>query len=89
MLNQYTSAKTKKPLIVGGRYGLGSKDTTPTDILTVFDNLKLDTPKNNFTVSIVDDVTNLSLPSSEKLAIRQAGTVRCKFWGLSSDDTVS
>jgi len=80
--------ETKKPLIVGGRYGLGSKDTTPTDILTVFDNLKLDTPKNNFTVSIVDDVTNLSLPSSEKLAIRQAGTVRCKFWGLGSDGTV-
>ena len=80
--------ESNKPLIVGGRYGLGSKDTTPTDILTVFDNLRLDTPKNNFTVSIVDDVTNLSLPSSEKLAIRQAGTVRCKFWGLGSDGTV-
>ena len=80
--------KNEKPLIVGGRYGLGSKDTTPTDILAVFENLFKNEPKNNFTVAIVDDVTNLSLPQGEKLPIRQAGTVRCKFWGLGSDGTV-
>ena len=78
----------KRPLIVGGRYGLGSKDTTPTDILTVFENLELDEPKNHFTISIVDDVTNLSLPVKNRISIAQEGTIRCKFWGLGSDGTV-
>lgn len=76
------------PLIVGGRYGLGSKDTTPTHLLTVFKNLKAAEPKNGFTISIVDDVTNLSLPVEEELKIVSEGTVRCKFWGLGSDGTV-
>ena len=80
--------KENAPVIVGGRYGLGSKDTTTTHLLAVFNNLKLDEPKNNFTVSIEDDVTNLSLPAGEVLRIAPEGTVRCKFWGLGSDGTV-
>ncbi|HZK26243.1 MAG TPA: pyruvate:ferredoxin (flavodoxin) oxidoreductase [Thermoclostridium sp.] len=77
-----------KPLIVGGRYGLASKDTTPSQIKAVFDNLKEENPKNNFTVGIVDDVTNLSLEVKEKIVSEGEGTVRCKFWGLGSDGTV-
>ena len=80
--------KEDAPVIVGGRYGLGSKDTTPTHINSVFDNLKLDTPKNGFTISIEDDVTNLSLTIGEKINAAPAGTTRCKFWGFGSDGTV-
>lgn len=76
------------PVIVGGRYGLGSKDTTPTDLHAVFENLKLDEPANGFTIGIVDDVTNTSLPAAEPIKISAKGTVRCKFWGLGSDGTV-
>ena len=76
------------PLIVGGRYGLGSKDTTPTDLNAVFQNLKSEKPKNGFTIGIVDDVTNTSLPVEEEVKIKVPGTVRCKFWGLGSDGTV-
>lgn len=76
------------PLIVGGRYGLGSKDTTPTDLHAVFENLKLEEPANGFTIGIVDDVTNTSLPAAEPIKISAKGTVRCKFWGLGSDGTV-
>ena len=76
------------PMIIGGRYGLGSKDVTPTDIKTVFDNLISEKPKNNFTLGIVDDVTNTSLEKSESIKIAHPGTVRCKFWGLGSDGTV-
>ena len=76
------------PIIIGGRYGLGSKDVTPTDIKTVFDNLTSEKPKNNFTLGIVDDVTNTSLEKSESIKIAHPGTVRCKFWGLGSDGTV-
>lgn len=76
------------PLVVGGRYGLGSKDTTPSDIKTVYDNLKLKNPKNGFTIAIVDDVTNLSLETTEKITAGPKSTVRCKFWGLGSDGTV-
>ena len=78
----------RSPLIIGGRYGLGSKDTTPTDIKTVIENLQADAPKNNFTVGIVDDVTNTSLTPAEPIKIASEGTVRCKFWGLGSDGTV-
>lgn len=77
-----------QPIIVGGRYGLGSKDVIPTDLLTVFQNIMKPDPKNNFTISIVDDVTNLSLPVVEQLKIASPGTTRCKFWGLGSDGTV-
>lgn len=76
------------PTIVGGRYGLGSKDTTPSQVKTVFDALKSDAPKNNFTVGITDDVTNLSLETVDRIVTETEGTVRCKFWGLGSDGTV-
>ncbi len=80
--------KENAPVIVGGRYGLGSKDTTPTHIAAVYDNLAQDAPKNNFTISIVDDVTNLSLPSGATINAAPEGTTRCKFWGFGSDGTV-
>jgi pyruvate-ferredoxin/flavodoxin oxidoreductase len=78
------------PVIVGGRYGLGSKDFKPEDALSVYTNLKLENPKNDFTVSIVDDVTNKSLPQSEySIDVTPKDTVACKFWGYGSDGTVS
>ncbi len=75
------------PEIVGGRYGLGSKDTTPSQILAVYKMLKSEL-KNNFTIGINDDVTHLSLPIDENIVTSSEGTVRCKFWGLGSDGTV-
>jgi pyruvate-ferredoxin/flavodoxin oxidoreductase len=77
-----------KPIIVGGRYGLGSKDTLPADIAAVYTNLKAKQPKNNFTLSIVDDVSNTSLPRGEEIDATPEGTIQCKFWGLGSDGTV-
>ncbi len=77
-----------KPIIVGGRYGLGSKDTLPSDVAAVFTNLKAKQPKNNFTLSIVDDVSNTSLPRGEEIDATPEGTIQCKFWGLGSDGTV-
>lgn len=77
-----------KPVIVGGRYGLGSKDTTPAQIFAVYENLKQDKPKNQFTLGINDDVTYTSLPTKEAVNVSAEGTVRCKFWGLGSDGTV-
>lgn len=82
----YDSDRT--PMIIGGRYGLGSKDVTPTDLKAVFDNLVSDEPKNRFTVGIVDDVTGTSLEVKETLKLASPGTIRCKFWGLGSDGTV-
>ena len=82
----YTS--DKKPLIIGGRYGLGSKDLLPGDIVAVFDNLASAQPKNGFTLSITDDVTNTSLPCVSGVDVTPAGTKGCKFWGLGSDGTV-
>ena len=76
------------PLVVGGRYGLGSKDTTPTELNAVFENLNQAQPKDGFTIGIVDDVTNTSLPIADPIKIQVPGTVRCKFWGLGSDGTV-
>ncbi len=76
------------PMIIGGRYGLGSKDTTPSHLKAAFENLMSDAPKNGFTIGIVDDVTNLSLPVSEEINAAAEGTIRCKFWGLGSDGTV-
>jgi len=76
------------PEIVGGRYGLGSKDTTPSQIKSVYENLKSDAPKNNFTIGINDDVTFLSLECKESIVTESPSTVRCKFWGLGSDGTV-
>ena len=77
-----------KPTLVAGRYGLGSKDTTPAQIISVFENLKLDTPKNHFTIGIIDDVTHHSLPMLENIDTTPEGTISCKFWGLGSDGTV-
>ncbi|RAK07485.1 pyruvate-ferredoxin/flavodoxin oxidoreductase [Halanaerobium saccharolyticum] len=78
----------KRPVIVGGRYGLSSKDTTPTQIKAVFDNLRKDKPKNQFTIGIKDDVTHTNLELNEHINTSPADTVRCKFWGLGSDGTV-
>ena len=78
----------KAPLIVGGRYGLSSKDTSPAQIVAVFDNLELKEPKTDFTIGIVDDVTFKSLPIKEEISIVKAGTTECKFYGLGSDGTV-
>jgi len=80
--------KGESPLIVGGRYGLGSKDTTPTQIKAVFDNLNEKAPKNKFTLGIVDDVTFTNLPLADRISAAPAGTTRCKFWGFGSDGTV-
>lgn len=79
--------KENAPVIVGGRYGLGSKDTTPSQIKAVYDMLA-EAPKHNFTIGINDDVTHLSLEVKENIVTEPAGTVRCKFWGLGSDGTV-
>lgn len=77
-----------KPLIVGGRYGLGSNDTTPAQIISVFNNLKLNEPKNHFTLGIVDDVTFTSLPKVEEMALGGEGMFEAKFYGLGADGTV-
>ncbi len=76
------------PLVVGGRYGLASKDTSPGQIMAVFNNLESENPKDSFTIGIVDDVTNKSLPTVEGVSTEPEGTIRCKFWGLGSDGTV-
>ncbi|MFA9423156.1 MAG: pyruvate:ferredoxin (flavodoxin) oxidoreductase [Sedimentibacter sp.] len=80
--------KEKQPVIVGGIYGLGSKDTTPAQIFAVYNNLNEDKPKTNFTIGIVDDVTFKSLETPALVNTSAPGTVRCKFWGLGSDGTV-
>ena len=77
-----------KPLIVGGRYGLGSSDTTPAKILSVFNNLELPEPKNHFTVGIVDDVTFTSLPAVPEIPMGSEGIFEAKFYGLGADGTV-
>ena len=76
------------PLIVGGRYGLGSKDTTPAQILSVYENLSLPVPKNQFTIGIEDDVTFASLPQKEEIALGGEGLFQAKFYGLGADGTV-
>lgn len=76
------------PQVIGGRFGLGSKDTTPADIKAVFDNMKQALPKDHFTIGINDDVTHTSLTADKKIITAPSGTVRCKFWGLGSDGTV-
>jgi pyruvate-ferredoxin/flavodoxin oxidoreductase len=78
----------KKIMVVGGRYGLGSKDFTPSMAKAVFENLKMNEPKNNFTIGIIDDVTYTSLPISEEIDATPEGLVQCKFWGLGGDGTV-
>jgi len=78
-----------KPVIVGGRFGIGGKDTTPDQLLAVFDELKKDSPLNGFTIGIDDDVSNKSLTATHlDVDLTPAGTTACKFWGLGSDGTV-
>jgi len=82
--------KAKAPSIIGGRYGLGSKDFTPAHVAAIYENLLQDTPKTGFTVGIIDDVTMTSLPEYEKdLNTTPPGTTCCKFWGMGADGTVS
>lgn len=76
------------PRLTRGRYGLGSKDTQPGDIIAVYDNMAADNPKKEFTISINDDVTNLSLERTSNPIVSAKGTVACKFWGLGADGTV-
>jgi len=76
------------PLVIGGRYGLSSKDTTPAQIASVYENLAMAEPKDGFTIGIVDDVTFKSLPQKEEFSIVKPGTTECKFFGLGSDGTV-
>ena len=74
--------------VIGGRYGLGSKDPPPSSVFAAFENLAADEPKDHFTLGIVDDVTGLSLPEKDCPDTAPAGTIACKFWGLGGDGTV-
>lgn len=85
--NAFYAQGDKAPLIVGGRYGLSSKDTTPAQMIAVFDNLAMNMPKDQFTVGIVDDVTFKSLPMGEEIAL-EGGAYEAKFFGLGADGTV-
>jgi len=76
------------PKVIGGRYGLGSNDTTPAQIISVYENMAMKEPKNHFTIGIVDDVTFTSLPKKEEVAVGGAGMFEAKFYGLGADGTV-
>ena len=78
----------ERPLIIGVRYGLGSKDVTPAQLIAVYENLAAEKPMNGFTVGIVDDVTHMSLPVGAPVVTAAEGTISCKFWGYGSDGTV-
>ncbi len=80
--------RAKQPLIIGGRYGLGSKDTRPSQIFAVYKNLRNAEPKNGFTIGIVDDVGGTSLLEEDIIDTTPIGNIGCKFWGLGSDGTV-
>jgi pyruvate-ferredoxin/flavodoxin oxidoreductase len=80
--------KGRSAKVLNGRYGLGSKEFNPSMVKAVYDNMAASTPKNHFTVGIVDDVTNSSLPVEEGLDVAPKGVVQCKFWGLGADGTV-
>ena len=82
------AGQANAPVIVGGRYGLGSKDTTPDQIVATFKSLKDAAPKHNFTIGIIDDVTFTSLPIEESVDVAQEGTIQARFWGLGADGTV-
>lgn len=87
-VRSYFYGKENAPVVVGGRYGLGSKDTTPSQILSVYENLERNEPKSDFTIGIVDDVTFKSLPLKEEIDMTPKGTYQAKFYGLGSDGTV-
>ncbi|MGD2185368.1 MAG: pyruvate:ferredoxin (flavodoxin) oxidoreductase [Desulfobacterales bacterium] len=80
--------RAQTPTILGGRYGLGSKEFNPAMVLAVYENMKASRPKNHFTVGITDDLTNTSLEVGESLDVTPEGTVQCKFWGIGADGTV-
>ena len=80
--------KAQTPKLLNGRYGLGSKEFNPAMAMAVFDNMETDSPKNHFTVGIVDDVTGTSLEVGDSIDVTPEGTVQCKFWGLGADGTV-
>ena len=82
------AATGRSAKVVGGRYGLGSKDTPPSSVFAVYKELQKDDPKHNFTLGIVDDVTELSLPEEPSPNTAAEGTIECKFWGLGGDGTV-
>jgi len=84
----YFQSGQAAPEIYAGRYGLGSKDVTPAQIVAIYENLKQSTPKNHFTVGIVDDVTYLSLSVGKEIDVTPEGTTSCKFWGIGGDGTV-
>jgi len=84
----YQEQGGERPLIVGGRYGLGSKDFTPAMVQAVFTNLASESPRNRFTVGITDDVTHTSLIVDKDIDVAPEGTIQCKFWGLGADGTV-
>ncbi len=87
-IRSYFYGKENAPIIIGGRYGLGSKDTTPSQIMSVYENLEMNEPKGDFTIGIVDDVTYKSLPLKEEIDMTPKGTYQAKFYGLGSDGTV-
>ena len=87
-IKSFFYGKENAPVIVGGRYGLGSKDTTPSQIISVYENLEMKQPKSDFTIGINDDVTKKSLPLKEEIDITPKGTYQAKFYGLGSDGTV-
>lgn len=80
--------KENAPVIVGGRYGLSSKDVDPAQMIAIYENLNLDTPKNGFTVGIVDDVSFTSLPVGQKISLSDSDCIECLFYGLGADGTV-
>lgn len=80
--------KENAPVIVGGRYGLSSKDVDPAQMIAIYENLNLDTPKNGFTVGIIDDVSFTSLPVGQKISLSDSDCIECLFYGLGADGTV-
>jgi len=88
VMTAFAEAGMNDVKVIGGRYGLGSKDTPPASVFAVYDELTKDEPKRKFTIGIVDDVTNLSLEEKPAPITAPAGTIECKFWGLGGDGTV-
>jgi pyruvate-ferredoxin/flavodoxin oxidoreductase len=88
VMTAFAEAGMNDVKVIGGRYGLGSKDTPPASVFAVYDELLKDEPKKRFTIGIVDDVTNLSLEEKPAPITAPSGTIECKFWGLGGDGTV-
>ncbi|NUM32450.1 MAG: pyruvate:ferredoxin (flavodoxin) oxidoreductase [Bacteroidetes bacterium] len=89
VVNAFAESNRKKPVIIGGRYGLASKEFTPSMVLSVFDELKKETPKNHFTIGIDDDITNTSLEYDKRFSLDKQHLFRGLFYGLGADGTVS